>query len=236
MTIFIHFLDAAFQDERLSRLDCEVLWRLQSCSGGYLAAQKHMVDWTGKNKGSISRSFGRLESFGYIERCDKGWRIPSETPLPELRGDNKSCADTTKSCLDTTKSCVETTSHHLLKYNKTKLNNNTQNTPSVSKPKSKTTICDKNSVPIEKLNEILNDPDYGNRNKELVRDCFLDMIDWSQSNSKRKADWTAALRGWIRRERKKGSTGGARNTPKTFTQLEQEHFDKQLADFMKEDS
>lgn len=124
-----------------------------------------------------------------------------------------------------------------IKLNETKLKifgNDSGIIPEVSnlpaqRPKKdpRTTVCTKESIPLEVLQELCQNPRYGDGDKNLVIECFEEMFNWSQSGQKRKADWAATLRNWILKRRRD-------NKPrqKTFTELEDDWLKKQSRDFL----
>ncbi len=73
----------------------------------------------------------------------------------------------------------------------------------------RSTICKDDWLPSEStINTLLND----GYTKRQIWDGLVEMRDWSQSGAKRKADWNATLRNWVRRNAKaarpKGSISG----------------------------
>lgn len=64
--MFSGYLDQAFKDRNLSKLDVEIYWRLRTCQSGYAKNQRVLTQWTGKNSGTISKSIKRLEDYSYI--------------------------------------------------------------------------------------------------------------------------------------------------------------------------
>jgi hypothetical protein len=96
----------------------------------------------------------------------------------------------------------------------------------------KTTICTPKSITHTQLKELVDNPRYGDGDMDYVLANYEEMFNWSQSGGKRKKDWLATLRNWIIRERKAGRLPHGKNSkqPKTFRQLEDEWFQKQLRD------
>lgn len=80
---YTHFLIPLFADERLTKLDIEIYWRINSCKRGYCKNQSILRYWTGKGKSSVSRSINRLIECGYLEKTANGYAIPQDEILPE---------------------------------------------------------------------------------------------------------------------------------------------------------
>lgn len=93
--------------------------------------------------------------------------------------------------------------------------------------KPKTTLCTPQSVSPEDLQKLIQNPRYGNGDTAFVLECFESMCDWSQANLKKKADWTAALRNWI-----KGNKPKQGNQPKTFAQIDRNESQAAINEFL----
>jgi len=77
------------------------------------------------------------------------------------------------------------------------------------------------------LAKIAHHPDYGAGDMQVVKNAWLDLRDWAEAKGARKKDWTATLRGWIRRNKQ-----NQRYQPKTFAQIDQDNFEQACNDFM----
>lgn len=98
------------------------------------------------------------------------------------------------------------------------------------KPREKKTItvCTKESITREQFQEMLDREDLCNGNGDLLQSCFFEMLDWSRSGLKKKADWAATLRNWIRKSKASSKAG-----PKSFAQIENEYRKQQRQEFLK---
>ena len=76
MSDFIHFLDVAFKDDNLSKLDVEILWRLK-CGYGYAKTQKIIVGWTGSTQGAVAKSLIRLVEYGHLVKEGRAYKFPN---------------------------------------------------------------------------------------------------------------------------------------------------------------
>lgn len=101
----------------------------------------------------------------------------------------------------------------------------------------KSSIFTKESIPQEDLFKILQDPTLANNDRDYLKEQIRTMADWSASGHKRKINWTATLRNWIRRSRQNGflPNGVAQKSKvKTFTELEHDWAREQREAFLRE--
>lgn len=101
--------------------------------------------------------------------------------------------------------------------------------------KAKKTICTNDSIPKDAFAKLLADPRYCDGDREMLRDCFEGMRDWSQSKLEKRADWTAALRNWIKTTRTKDGRQphqGSPKRPKCFDEIEDEYRAEQGKKFL----
>ena len=149
-------------------------------------------------------------------KCNaKGNAAPLQKPLPEKRREEKRREE---------KSIISN------KPDDTSLER-ANNLP--TKPKK--TICQNESVPKEALAKLLCDPRYCDGDREMLRDCFEAMRDWSQAKLEKRADWTAALRNWIKTTRQRDGRQPHRNgteRKKSFAQIEDDYREEQGKKFL----
>lgn len=247
-----HYLDMLFSDNRVSKTDLEVMWRLRSCSKGFLKEQRWMVDWTGKDKATVSRSLSRLISLGYVIKDHRGW-VPILSDLAK----QPSCVDATLEP-DATKPVAPTqltvaSTQLLVDQPATRtISNLLQSTKesililekaeaqplarvvTLEPPKKKTRFDMKTSITKEGYQELLSRTDLANGDRQWLYSQIESMQDWS-ANGHLKQDWLATARNWIKRARKSGDlpkgAAPARHQPKTFKQIDDEEFEKNLEEF-----
>lgn len=95
--------------------------------------------------------------------------------------------------------------------------------PSQAKAKV-TAFSKKESITREQYQAILTSPSLADNDREFLKWCVEEMADWAASNGKRKADWAATLRNWVRRNLKEKQKFEKR--PKTFTEIEDENYEE----------
>jgi len=100
--------------------------------------------------------------------------------------------------------------------------------------KKKTRFDMKTSIAREGYQELLSRTDLANGDRQWLYSQMESMQDWS-INGHLKQDWLATARNWIKRARKSGDMpkGAAptRHQPKTFKQIDDEEFEKNLEEF-----
>lgn len=79
------------------------------------------------------------------------------------------------------------------------------------------------SITVQQYQQMLLEPSLANGDKEWLKECILEMRDWSHSNQKKKVDWAAALRNWIRRAKRERRPA---KRPITFVESEQMRVEK----------
>jgi hypothetical protein len=84
----------------------------------------------------------------------------------------------------------------------------------------------KDSITKEQYQAILIDPTLCDNDRPYLYECAREMEDWSKAGLKKKIDWAAALRNWVRGNRRKGNGPNAHSKAasgsKTFKQLDEE--------------
>lgn len=114
-------------------------------------------------------------------------------------------------------------------------NSNTSLAVKESKPK--TTICNpRESITSEQYQKILEDPTLANNDLDYLREQVRAMADWSKASLKKKADWSATLRNWIRKSRQNGILPNGieqKSKTKTFRELEDDWDKKQTEEFLR---
>jgi len=105
--------------------------------------------------------------------------------------------------------------------------------------KPKTTLFNKHeSISKDQYRAILADYSLAAGDRDFLISCVDKMADWSASGGKRKTDWAATLRNWVRTTREAGLMlpNGIKKTnqPKSFSQIEQEWSDDQTRQFLEQ--
>ena len=105
--------------------------------------------------------------------------------------------------------------------------------------KPKTTLFNKHeSISKDQYRAILADYSLAAGDRDFLLSCVDKMADWSASGGKRKTDWAATLRNWVRTTREAGLMlpNGIKKTnqPKSFSQIEQEWSDDQTRQFLEQ--
>jgi len=114
-------------------------------------------------------------------------------------------------------------------------NSNTSLVKEESKPKI-TIFNSKHSIPLEHYLQILADSTLANNDRQYLKEQVRSMADWSASSLKKKANWTATLRNWIRRSRQNNINPigvEIKSKIKTFKELETDWDKKQTEEFLR---
>lgn len=94
----------------------------------------------------------------------------------------------------------------ILKNNNIKSNIKNNNIPdsqeSVKSNPKKTLYDIHTSITEDEYLILLRDPELVGGDREFLKQCCLEMEDWSKSNLNKKVDWLATLRNWVRRAKK----------------------------------
>lgn len=128
MSEFIHFLDEIFKDDRISKLDCEVYWRICCSTRKGVKSQSVLCEWTQRGRGTISKSLKRLCDAGYLEQEGRAYCLPSVSAGNQNEDENDSSGnqnDSARKQNDSSRKICTT----LYKKHKELVNNTPPSTP-----------------------------------------------------------------------------------------------------------
>lgn len=193
---------------------------------------------TGKSLGCTIEAIQKLKSKGYLVETSGSYQLDIAKVASDRKadqGDRK-----TDQIRSENRSEGDRKTDHTNIYNINTNSDHTYTPPIEQKPdlglvpaKEKTRVTSfkkQESITKEQYLGILNNPSLADGDREFLKWCVEEMADWAASNGKKKADWAATLRNWVRRNLKEKQKFEKR--PKTFQEIEDENYKKAEQDFL----
>lgn len=243
---YLFIPERLYSTEGVTKLDCLVYAKIKALKAGCYASHATVAEWCNTTKRSVTRAIKKLKNLGWL-KIESGALVPTtgrvanspddagdqtitgDHPVPDRRSNDHRIGDHP----------VLLAGDHPVPHNIYTNINNTINR-SINKeaptPLSKKTIFNKStSINKETYFSILADPDLAANDKNFLKTCACEMEDWSNSKGEKRIDWAAALRNWIRKNRRSGHLPtGTKNhkQPKTFARIEQEEREQVRREFL----
>lgn len=163
-----------------------------------------------KSRRSIFNALKSLQEKNVISKSSIGYHInrpndisSSSSIYQEKSAD--SCTDSAENCTKSAEICTNGSAEICTDYiYKKDLYITPSDEGESGRGKKKLIPYSKGAISKDDRWNILLRPDLGNGDKDYVLECEEEMADWALSNAKRKQDWPATLRNWIRRKWKAG--------------------------------